>query len=96
MKMNSIEFGFQTKNQLGVNQLGGAFHNGKPLPLGVRLRILELALQGNRPCDISRQLLISHGCVSKILAKFVETGSILPGGWFSKNSFLFFEEFFNL
>ena len=77
--MNSFEFGFQAKNQLGVNQLGGAFHNGKPLPLAVRLQILELALKGNRPCDISRQLLISHGCVSKILMRFVETGSILPG-----------------
>lgn len=63
----------------GVNQLGGTFANGKPLPFHVRLRILELALFGYRPCDISRQLLVSHGCVSKILARFTETGSILPG-----------------
>ncbi|XP_075533422.1 paired box protein Pax-1-like [Dermacentor variabilis] len=63
----------------GVNQLGGSFANGKPLPFHVRLRILELALFGYRPCDISRQLLVSHGCVSKILARFTETGSILPG-----------------
>lgn len=40
---------------------------------------LIISSLGNRPCDISRKLLISHGCVSKILAKFVETGSILPG-----------------
>lgn len=63
----------------GVNQLGGCFSNGKPLPFQVRIRILELALCGFRPCDISRQLLVSHGCVSKILARFAETGSILPG-----------------
>ncbi|KAL0269111.1 UNVERIFIED_CONTAM: hypothetical protein PYX00_006946 [Menopon gallinae] len=43
------------------------------------MRIVELAGLGVRPCDISRQLRVSHGCVSKILARFHETGSILPG-----------------
>ncbi|XP_077537813.1 paired box protein Pax-1-like isoform X2 [Haemaphysalis longicornis] len=62
-----------------VNQLGGVFVNGRPLPNAVRLRIVELAQLGVRPCDISRQLRVSHGCVSKILARFHETGSILPG-----------------
>lgn len=62
-----------------VNQLGGVFVNGRPLPNGIRIRIVELAQLGIRPCDISRQLRVSHGCVSKILARYNETGSILPG-----------------
>lgn len=53
--------------------------NGRPLPNQTRLRIVELARLGIRPCDISRQLRVSHGCVSKILARYHETGSILPG-----------------
>ena len=39
-----------------VNQLGGVFVNGRPLPNHIRVRIVELAQLGIRPCDISRQL----------------------------------------
>ncbi|XP_064642609.1 paired box protein Pax-3-B-like [Lineus longissimus] len=38
-----------------------------------------MAAQGIRPCVISRQLRVSHGCVSKILQRYQETGSIRPG-----------------
>uniref|UniRef100_A0A3B3V9C3 Paired box 7 n=1 Tax=Poecilia latipinna TaxID=48699 RepID=A0A3B3V9C3_9TELE len=62
-----------------VNQLGGVFINGRPLPNHIRHKIVEMAHQGVRPCVISRQLRVSHGCVSKILCRFQETGSIRPG-----------------
>ena len=72
--------------QAGVNQLGGVFVNGRPLPDHVRKQIVEMALMGVRPCDISRKLLVSHGCVSKILTRFYETGSIRPGSINPRNS----------
>ncbi|KAF7261287.1 hypothetical protein EG68_01337 [Paragonimus skrjabini miyazakii] len=69
----------KAKGHGGINQLGGVFVNGRPLPNQIRQQIVQLANQNVRPCDISRQLRVSHGCVSKILGRYYETGSIRPG-----------------
>ncbi|EDV22116.1 uncharacterized protein TRIADDRAFT_29410 [Trichoplax adhaerens] len=69
----------QLLGHVTINQLGGVFENGRPLREAIRRHIVQLAQSGVRPCDISRQLRVSHGCVSKILCRYYQTGSVSPG-----------------
>lgn len=60
------------------NQLGGMYVSGKPLSRELRSRIINLSCLGLRQCDISRQLKVTHGCISKLLSKYQETGNVEP------------------
>lgn len=54
------ENGLLFAGQGRVNQLGGVFINGRPLPNHLRMKIIDMAGQGIRPCAISRQVFLSH------------------------------------
>ncbi|MES1902278.1 MAG: Paired box protein Pax-5 [Paramarteilia canceri] len=59
--------------------MGGIYTNGKPLPLLLRHQIIFMANRGFKASEISKELKVSHGCISKIINKYIKTGSILPG-----------------
>lgn len=54
--MRGVEVSLSCPGISSVNQLGGLFVNGRPLPLDTRQQIVRLAVSGMRPCDISRSL----------------------------------------
>jgi len=56
-----------------INQLGGVFINGRPLPNHIRLRIVEMAASGVRPCIISRYDIVIVIYVERIKIRVLET-----------------------
>uniref|UniRef100_A0A0N4ZHY3 Paired domain-containing protein n=1 Tax=Parastrongyloides trichosuri TaxID=131310 RepID=A0A0N4ZHY3_PARTI len=62
----------------GTNLYGRPYCPGRPLSMGERCRIIELHRQGMKVNAISKALCVSHGCVSKIISRFRETGLLSP------------------
>lgn len=64
--------GLETKSSaiLGMNSYGRPYCPGRPLSMKERNQIIELYNNGIKVNAISKQLCISHGCVSKIISRF--------------------------
>uniref|UniRef100_A0A7I4Z2Y3 Paired domain-containing protein n=1 Tax=Haemonchus contortus TaxID=6289 RepID=A0A7I4Z2Y3_HAECO len=62
----------------GRNQLGRTYSPGLPLSMCEREEIVKLFQAGWKICDISKRLCVTHSCVSKILNRYRQTGSVRP------------------
>ena len=58
----------------GTNLYGRPYCPGRPLCMEERHRIITLFQAGMKVNAISKELCISHGCVSKIITRYRETG----------------------
>uniref|UniRef100_A0A8R1EJM9 Paired domain-containing protein n=1 Tax=Caenorhabditis japonica TaxID=281687 RepID=A0A8R1EJM9_CAEJA len=55
----------------GTNLYGRPYCPGRPLSMEERTRIIQLHSNGMKVNAISKSLCISHGCVSKIISRWV-------------------------
>ncbi|WKY03274.1 hypothetical protein Q1695_004763 [Nippostrongylus brasiliensis] len=62
----------------GTNLYGRPYCPGRPLSMAERQRIIDLHMSGMKVNAISKALCISHGCVSKIISRYRQTGILSP------------------
>uniref|UniRef100_A0A0M3K4M1 Paired domain-containing protein n=1 Tax=Anisakis simplex TaxID=6269 RepID=A0A0M3K4M1_ANISI len=74
---NRKRFGSRSNKGTGTNLYGRPYCPGRPLSMEDRGRIIELHKNGKKVNAISKELCISHGCVSKIISS-VEPGAASP------------------
>ncbi|CAJ0576256.1 unnamed protein product, partial [Mesorhabditis spiculigera] len=57
------------------NRYGRVYVSGRPLIMKDRLKIVELHKKGYKKINIAKELGVTHSCVSKVLRRYLETGS---------------------
>ncbi|XP_065058126.1 uncharacterized protein LOC135685943 [Rhopilema esculentum] len=72
-------YDYYRSNPTPYSRYSGAYFSGRPLTEAVRQNIVEMALRGYRSCEISRQMLVSQGSVSKILGRYFDAGNVYSG-----------------
>ncbi|VDK63072.1 unnamed protein product [Onchocerca ochengi] len=60
------------------NKLGRLYNPGRPLAMEERQKILQLYKNGHRISHIARIIGVTHSCVSKIMTRYRQTGSMQP------------------
>ncbi|KHN76307.1 Protein gooseberry [Toxocara canis] len=75
---NKKRSGARCTKGTGTNLYGRPYCPGRPLSMEDRGQIIELHMGGMKVNAISKQLCISHGCVSKIISRYRETGMLSP------------------
>ncbi|CAI4221480.1 unnamed protein product [Auanema sp. JU1783] len=73
----TVRTDFKSDNDIR-NKLGRNYNPGRPLALSVRQRILDLHEKGHKITHIARMIGVTHSCVSKIMSKYKQTGSVIP------------------
>ncbi|CAJ0934647.1 unnamed protein product, partial [Mesorhabditis belari] len=58
------------------NRYGRIYVSGRPLVMKDRLKIVELHQKGYKKINIAKELGVTHSCVSKVLRRYLETGSV--------------------
>ncbi|GMS93472.1 hypothetical protein PENTCL1PPCAC_15647, partial [Pristionchus entomophagus] len=73
-----VETDLRRAKKKGTNLYGRPYCPGRPLSMKERLQIIEYHSSGMKVNAISKNLCISHGCVSKIITRYRLTGVLTP------------------
>ncbi|CEF59965.1 Paired domain and Homeodomain-like and Winged helix-turn-helix DNA-binding domain-containing protein [Strongyloides ratti] len=75
IKRNNIPQRIDTIGASGKNRFGRPYISGRPLLNCDRKKIVELFKAGVKKIDIARSLGVTHSCISKVIRKYLDTGS---------------------